>query len=194
MQEAYIMKHLYFWLTKQVHKPYATPLFFFMICFEAICFMPVGTILGLYCLEKRERSFFFATLAVVGSIVGALAAYYLGSMLWDTAGHYLISSLKADAAFERLAKLYKTQQASAIFVATLLPIPYKLITLSAGFCRIPLLPFLFFAGLARSLRFYAIAGAFYLWAEQAQKIIDRHFYFLVLSGIVILCAIGYLLH
>ncbi len=68
------------------------------------------------------------------------------------------------------------------------PMPFNMLTISAGFMGLPILPFLFFSLAARGLRFFAIAGSIHLWGEQFHFYLNEYFYWFV--GF---CAIGYIL-
>lgn len=185
---------MYRWIVKHVHSPYATPIFVGLVIVEAFFFMPVGTLLAIYCLEKPGKIFYYATLAAIASTVGAFGAYMLGSALWDVIGHKLIATYITAGTFEWLTGLYQAHYIQTILLAGFLPIPYKLITLTAGFCKLPLISFLVCTLIARSARFYLLAAALFRWGEHVQKIIDRYFYHLVAFGIGTVFICGWLIH
>jgi membrane protein YqaA with SNARE-associated domain len=188
------MKSLYKWASKTVYSPYASFLFFSLVFIEAFFFMPSSTLYIIYALEKRNQAFFYAILAIAASICGAAIAYLLGIFLWDSVGSILVQSVMKPETFTKLVFYYQKYQITAVLAAGFLPLPYKAITLTAGFCKIPFMPFLISCAIARGARFLILAGAIIIWGEQIQQILDRYFYYLVVLGICILAVSGWLLH
>lgn len=180
------MKKVYQWATKKVHTKYATPLLSLLVFIEGVLFMPTSSLLMVYCLERRSRAFYFATVTVISSIIGGIFGYVAGSFLWEIVGAKLVGLFTTPEAFETLITHYKTYSISGVFIASFLPMPYKLVTVTAGFCKLPLVPFILSITLARAIRFYAIAFTVYHWGDTIQQILDRYFYYLIALGIGIM--------
>lgn len=188
------MKKLYNWAMVQVYSPYATALFALLVFIEGFFFMPVNTLLVLFCLEKRSKSFLYALLATIASILGGLFGYFLGSLLWTSVGTQIVSWIISEEAFNKAIMQYHTYQLWGIIVSSFLPIPYKLITLTAGFCRLPLATFALGIAIGRSVRFFLIGAAIYIWGNYIKEIIDRYFYFIVALGLVIIFFSWWVVH
>lgn len=188
------MKKIYHWATKKVHTPYATPLLSFLVFIEGVLFMPTSSLLMLYCLERRSRAFYYATVTTIASILGGVFGYLAGSFLWELIGTKLISLFTTPEAFEKLIEHYKTYSITGVFIASFLPMPYKLITLTAGFCKLPFISFLLSISCARAIRFYAIAFTAYHWGDYIQQILDRYFYYLIALGIGIMVLFYFIAH
>ena len=180
------IRRLYDWMGKQTQSPYGVwvlGLFFFI---EAIFFFPADPLLILFCVEDQKKSFYYATIATVASVAGGVAGYYIGFLVWNTMGHKLVTLISSPATFAHLCQQYKLHQTWAVLVAGFTPIPYKLVTLTAGFCKLPLIPFIGCSFIARAARFYLVGGAIYLWGSQIKNSIDRYFNFLVLLFMIII--------
>lgn len=171
------MKRLYTWLGTHVNQPYAPILFAVLVFIEGFFIVPVSTLLAFYSLHDRPRALHYALLASVMSIFGALAGYGLGMLLWAAGGKKIIYYLIAPDKFEELLKKFTDYQLWTTFVVALSPMPFKLLTLSAGFCRLPLISFLTATLLARGSRFFAISGAIYIWGEKVSYYLNKYFYF-----------------
>ena len=126
--------------------------------------------------------------------VGAMVGYSLGMLAWQAGGKELIHYLVSPEAFDTLIHRFTNYQAYTTFVVALTPVPFKLITLTAGFCRLPIIPFLFFSMVARGLRFFVIAASIYIWGERVQQYIDQYFYYILAAGIAFFIFFWYLLH
>jgi membrane protein YqaA with SNARE-associated domain len=188
------MKRLYQWAVNHVHSPYAPYTFAGLVFIEAFFFMPVGTLLLVYCTQKPEKSFFYALLATAASVAGALVAYILGAALWDTVGQQLVNLFVSPATFTWLTNFYQTHHISAVLLVSFLPIPYKLITLTAGFCKLPLGSFLVCTFIARFARFFTLALALHFWGSRIREIIDHYFYYLVAFCLGALIISSWLMH
>ncbi len=168
-------KKIYTWACMKVHTPLATMWLGILFLFELVLFVPLDAILILFCLQKRERAFHFAAIGALASTVSGIAGYLLGSFLWDTIGPYVVGPLISQEFFTRMTIHYKEYESIAVFFGSLLPIPFKAVALSAGFCQIPFLPFIACVLSARLLRFFFLAGAVYRYGEVINAFIEKHF-------------------
>ncbi len=180
------IRKLYDWLGKKVDSPFAIYWLAFFFFIEAIFFIPVDPLLILFCLNDRANSLWYATAATLSSVFGGVFAYLIGFVLWDWVGTYLVRLIISETIFNSIVEKYKFYQNWAVFIAGFTPIPYKAITLSAGFCRLYLPSFVFFSVLSRGLRFFLLAGAIRIWGKQIQLFIDRYFNQLVILFTILL--------
>lgn len=188
------MKSMYNWLGKHVHAPYGIYIFGLLVIIEGFFIVPVSTLLAFYCLEKRKQAFLYATIATATSAVGALIGYSLGALLWQALGTTVTHWLVAPDKFDYLVQQFQHNQAWAITGIALTPMPFKALTLTAGFCKLPVLPFLFFTMLGRGIRFYAIALSIYIWGEKIQYYLNKYFYYIIALGIALFILMWRLLH
>ncbi len=188
------MKIVYEWLGKHVHARYGTAVFALLIFIEGFFIIPVSTLLAFYSLENRHKAFYYALVATLVSALGALAGYGLGMLLWSVGGKAVIHFFISPEKFETLVAQFKTYQAWTTFVVALTPMPFKMLTLTAGFCRLPLVPFVLLSMLARGIRFFAISGAIYLWGESVHYYLNKYFYYVVGAGIGFFIALWFLVH
>ena len=147
---------------------------------EAFFFIPVDPLLMLFCIENRKKSLYYATIATISSVVGGVFGYFIGAILWNSVGIKLVSWVISEAAFLKAVNTYKVYQNWAVLFAGFTPLPYKAITLSAGFCSLPIAPFILCSLVARGARFFLVAGILRIWGKQVKDFIDRRFNQLVL--------------
>jgi membrane protein YqaA with SNARE-associated domain len=166
---------LYQWALERTESRLA-PLWIGLIFFlELLLFIPLDAILMFFCLQNRKRIFLYVLIAATASTLSGLCGYLLGHFLWDMIGSYVVPHLISASVFERFAVHYQVYEDWAIFIGSFLPLPMKLISLSAGIFHLGLPSFLAFIFLARLLRFSIVGGAMYLWGEKVKNFIDRHF-------------------
>lgn len=178
-------KKLYTAMGRHVHSPYAShalALFFFI---EAMIFVPVSSLLILYCLERRNLALRYAFIATAASVVGGVIAYGVGYLMQDYLSDSGISWLLHSSQFLKAVSFYKTHKSATVLLAGLTPLPYKALTLTAGFCKLPLFSFIVCSLISRGARFFFIATIVALWGDKIKLYIDRYFNILVLLFTVI---------
>lgn len=176
-----MIRRTYDWMGRKAHSPYAPWWFFILFFIEAIFFIPVDPLLILFCIEKPKRAWQFAFLATIASVLGGIAAYFIGYALWETLGKRLIFLITTQETFDRIGALYRQYEVWAVLIAGFTPmLPYKAITLTAGFWQLPLLPFILCSFIARGARFYLVAGVMRIWGDSIKQFIDHWFNYLVL--------------
>jgi len=188
------MKGMYNWLGKHVHAPYGIYIFSLLVFIEGFFIVPVSTLLAFYCLEDRKRTFLYAGIATVISAFSALAGYYIGTLLWNLTGTKLIGYLISEAKFNKLIEQFKAYEAFAVFVAAFTPVPFKVLTLTAGFCKLPLKTFLIFTILGRGIRFYLIATGIYIWGDAVNYFLNKYFYYIIGLGIAFIMFSFWIIH
>jgi len=178
---------MYDWLGRQVYSPYGLYILALLFFFESMFFVPADPLLILFCVENKHRAFFYATLATVASVLGGVAAYYIGFFMWSLMGKQLVGLLCSPEKFATLCDQYRANQTWAVLIGGFAPVPYKLVTLTAGFCELPLIPFILCSIIARGARFYLIAGVVFLWGKSIKLLIDRYFNLLIISFTLLIC-------
>jgi membrane protein YqaA with SNARE-associated domain len=174
------LKRLYDWAGTKVHSPHADAWFFILFLIESVFFVPVDPLMVLFCTERKSRAFVYAFLATLASVIGAFIGYMVGWLAWDIIGPFIMKWVIAPITFEKVVAQYKVYQNLLVLVGAFIPFPYKALTLSAGFCGLPLIPFLFFSLLGRGARFFLLALTLRIWGTQIKGIIDQYFNHLVL--------------
>ncbi len=188
------IRSLYDWMGSKVHLPHSTwwlALFFFA---EACIFpIPVDPLLILFCIKNRYSSFWYAFVATSASVLGGLCGYLIGFGLWGVVGPWFLRWVVSEQSFIKITQYYELYEHWAVLIAGFTPIPYKAVTLSAGFCSLSLAPFIFYSIIARGARFFLEAGAIRIWGEHVSGFIDRHFDALIVVFCFIIFASFYLL-
>ena len=181
-----VIRKVYDWMGQKAHSKRAIPWLSFLFFIEAFFFIPVDPLLILFCVENNKRSFFYATVATISSVLGGIFGYMIGNLMWQSIGSKLVSWIISEATFNQAVLKYKFYQNWAVLIAGFTPLPYKAVTLSAGFCNLPLAPFIIFSLIARGTRFFLIAGAIKIWGVQIKNFIDKYFNQLALFFVLII--------
>lgn len=170
------LRSLYAWMMKNAQGKHAWAALAAFAFAEASCFpIPPDVMLLPMMLANRKRAFHLAAWCALWSVIGGMAGYMIGSFFWDTAGLWIINALHIPLAKVEALRASYAANAYLIAVQGLTPIPFKLVTISAGLANVPFLAFVMFAALARSVRFVVIEGLLVHWfGEQAKAMLDKY--------------------
>jgi len=143
-------------------------------------------------LANRKRAFALAAWCTLWSVMGGMLGYAIGALFWDTAGLWLIGALHIPLSTVEALRAKYAAHAYFIAVQGLTPIPYKLVTISAGLANVPFAAFMMFSAITRSVRFIVLEGLLvHLFGEQARTFIEKRlelvfvvFLVLVVAGVV----------
>jgi len=191
---------LYDWVLRWAETRYG-PQALAALSFAESSFFPVppDVLLIALALGKPPYAFRFAAICSVASVLGGLFGYLLGMLAWDTVGVWVVENIArvpvpdgktiVATLFGRkinINEAYDRWNAWIVFVFGLTPLPYKLVTLSAGFCRINFPVFLLASVFSRSLRFFGVALIIRIFGQRAKDIIDRYFNLLCIVFTILL--------
>lgn len=184
-----MLRRLYDWVLHWAATPYGTWALFLLAFSESSFFpIPPDVLLIALAVAIPKKSFKYALLCSVGSVVGGCFGYLIGWQFMASVGEKIIAFYGLDAKVEHIARLYMTYDAWAIGIAGFTPIPYKVFTISAGAFKINFSVFIFASLVSRSARFFLVGGLIYIFGPQIKAFIDRYFDLLAIAFTVLLIA------
>jgi membrane protein YqaA with SNARE-associated domain len=169
-----MIRKLYNWCLAAASKPYAAWLLA-LIAFAESSFFPIPPDLMLIpmALARRDRAFYYAALCTVASVIGGLLGYFIGAVLYDSVGAWLIHLYGYGDKVEAFRESYARWGALIILLKGLTPIPYKLVTITSGFAGYSLPLFVLFSAITRAGRFFLLATLIWKFGPQAKEIIEK---------------------
>ena len=135
--------------------------------------VPVDVLLAPMVLAQREKAWWYALLATVTSVAGAVFGYYIGLFLFDQVAQPIIDFYHFQEKFIYVQELFRKYGVWIIFIAGFSPIPYKIFTITAGVVAMPLLPFILTSLVARGARFFLVAGLLYVGGEKIDAVLEK---------------------
>ena len=152
------------------------PLALALIAFAESSFFPLppDLILVPMSLAQPKRSWTFATIATVASVLGGIMGYAIGALLYGTVGVWLISVYGYGDRMEALREAYAHWGALLILIKGLTPIPYKLVTIVSGLLGYNLALFIVLSIITRGARFFILAGLLTRFGDPIRALLDRH--------------------
>jgi len=179
-----IHRHLYDWVLSFAHKKQAGTALFLLSFAESSFFpIPPDVLLGPLCLGHRKQSMKFATITTVASVLGAFLGYAIG--LFAIGWALKIPGITEEK-IHWLAGEFGVRGQWYVFIAALTPIPFKLLTITAGFAKMNLFVFAGACLIGRACRFYGVAFVFWLIGPKAVPLIDKYFNWLCVLFVVLL--------
>ena len=169
------LRGLYEWtMDKAAHPQAEWWLAFF--CFVEASFFPIPPhpLLGLMCLAEPKKAIRFAMVATLASVAGALLGYAIGWGLYDTVGEPLLAMLGLTESFPVAACYLREYDVEAILIAGATPVPFKLLTITAGFIEMALVPFVLASLAARALIFMTVGILFRVFGAPIKRLIDEY--------------------
>lgn len=188
------LRGLYEWTMEKAAHPQAEWWLAFFCFIEASFFpIPPHPLLGLMCLAAPKKAIRFAAIATLSSVAGALLGYAIGYGLYDTIGEPLIGLLGLRESFPVAACYLREYDVEAILIAGATPVPFKLLTITAGFIEMALVPFVLASLAARALIFMTVGILFRVFGAPIKRVIDKYlgtvttaFIVLVVAGFIAL--------
>jgi membrane protein YqaA with SNARE-associated domain len=171
-----IVRRLYDWVLSWAETPYGSPALFVLSFVESSFFpIPPDVLQIALSAGKPRRSFWYATVSLIGSVLGALLGYYIGFKLWEATRGFFIPHIFSEDNFKYVEGLYHDNAFWSIFTAAFTPIPYKIFTIAAGVCEISLLTLFIASVFGRGMRFYLVASLMFFCGPTIKNWIEKYF-------------------
>ena len=187
-----MLRKLYDWTLAKAAHPHAEWWLAAFSFIEASFFpIPPHPLLGLMCLAEPGKAIRFAAIATVASVAGGLLGYAIGALLYESVGTELLALLGMTESFTVAACYLREYGAEIIMIKGATPIPFKLLTITAGFIGMSLVSFVLASIVSRSISFMIVGVLFRLFGRPIKAFIDKYLG-LVTVGFVVLVVGGFL--
>lgn len=194
-----MIKRLYNWILSWSESRWGWLALFTIALFEASWFpLPPDILLIALCLGATKRSFRFATICLVGSVLGAALGYMIGYFLWTTPSgeatalaNLFYEYIFSVDSFNNVGALYDRFNFWIVFTAGFTPLPFKLFTIAGGMFHINFLMFIIASVVSRGMRFFLIAWLIWKFGAPIKSFIDK--YFNLLATLFTIMLIGFTL-
>ena len=172
-----------------VQSPYGIWALFFIAVAESSFFpIPPDVFLMVLCIAVPPKSFRYAAICAVGSVLGGMLGYGLGLGFMDTVGVKILEWYGLHDKYEVVQNLYRQYDALAVGAAGFTPLPYKHFAITAGAFKINFVTFILVSIVSRSARFFLVAAFIYKFGAPVRHFIER--YFNLLSIVFFILLIG----
>ena len=184
-----MLRRLYDWAMGLAGSRHA-PAGLFAVSFAESSFFPIppDVMLAPMVLAKPEKAYVYAALCTAASVLGGLLGYAIGFYLTPV-GHWLLS-LMGHAEGEAQFKAWFDQWGLlVILIKGLTPIPYKLVTITAGLAHFDLFTFVWASILTRGGRFFLTATLLKYFGPAIREEVERRLGLYTIIGVVVLVGV-----
>ncbi|MCR5507042.1 MAG: DedA family protein [bacterium] len=160
----------------------------FLVSFLGSIFFPFPTeiIMIPMILARPKKAWSISSLALMFSVLGGLAGYYVGAFLFDTVGIKILEVLHYQDMFEQFKTLYSKWDYWIVFAGGLTPFPYKVICIASGVVGMNIPLFIIASAVSRALRYYFIAFLLKKYGDDARMFIEKNLEMLTIIAFVLL--------
>jgi membrane protein YqaA with SNARE-associated domain len=170
-----MFKKLYDWTLSLSASPRA-PQALAVISFAESSFFPIppDVMLVPMVMAKPERAWRYAAICTIASVLGGIAGYAIGALLYDTLGAWLIQLYGYGDKMEGFRALYQQHGHWIILIKGFTPIPFKLITIASGLAGYDFLMFVVLSAITRAARFFFVAGIMNRFGVPLRRFIENN--------------------
>jgi membrane protein YqaA with SNARE-associated domain len=194
-----MIRRLYDWVIRLAQHRNAIPAMGVVSFMESSFFpIPPDVMLVPMVLANRDKAFKIALVCTVCSVLGGLFGYAIGYFLYEAVGAWLIGVLGLSESFPEAACYLNLYDWQAIVIAGATPVPFKLLTITAGFIEMALVPFVLASIAGRGMIFFTVGVLFRLLGAPIKRVIDKYlgtvttlFVLLVVGGFIVLTQLGH---
>lgn len=184
-----MLTRLYQWTLAKAAHPHAER-WLAAISFMESSFFPIPPhpLLGLMCLARPEKALRFGMICTFASVFGGMLGYAIGFFLYETIGQAMLGALGLTQQFPVAACYLRDYGAEIILIKGATPIPFKLITITAGFIGLSLFTFIWASILSRAFQFMLVGFLFWKFGRPIKAFIEK--YLALLSALFLVLVVG----
>lgn len=192
-----MLRKAYDWVMSLAASRHA-PVALAAVSFAESSFFPVppDVMLAPMVLAKPQRAFLYAGICTVASVIGGLLGYWIGLHL-QPLGLFILKLFGHPQGQAEFQHWFDRWGVWVILIKGATPIPYKLVTITAGFAKFSLFTFVWASIVTRGFRFFAVATILKYFGpamlaefERRMKIYVVAFIVLAVAGVVALKVLG----
>ncbi len=139
-------------------------------------------------ISNRSKAIHMALVCIVSSVIGGILGYGIGYGLYDILGRFLVTE---DALISYQEK-FNQWGFLLISIKGFLPIPYKVVAIASGLAHYNFGLFMVASVIARSSRFFMLAGLIYYFGEPIKEFIERYLPYVMIGGVLLIVGTIYL--
>ena len=157
------------------------------IAFAESSFFPIppDVLLIPMVIADRTKAWRLAFICTSMSVLGAIAGYMIGALLFEQIAHPILSFYGYAAQFDAFAANYNAWGTWIVLIGgSFTPFPFKVLTIASGATGLDLPIFIVSAILARALRFYGVAGLVYRFGAPIRDFIEKRLVLVFTAAVI----------
>lgn len=166
----------YEWTLKWSEHRFSVPALCTLSFVESFFFpIPADVLLMTMGAAKPKRALYYAFLTSLFSVFGAVFGYLLGYLAWEIVGPFFTTYVFKGEWFNIVQGRFNEGAFITTFLAAFTPLPFKVVTVSAGVFSINFIPFILGSIVGRSMRFFIVGGLLYFCGETVRAYVEKYF-------------------
>lgn len=167
------VRELYNWIMANATGRYAyLALFGFSFAESAFLPCPPDFLLIPMVLADRKRAWLIALVCMVGSVLGGMLGFAIGSLLYDTVGQWLIN-IYGSGGYDSVKQRYDYWGMWIILFQGITPVPYKIISIATGALHYSFPLFVLLSAITRSVRYFGEASLLFIFGDRIRDFIEK---------------------
>ena len=188
-----LLKRLYNWTISWAEKPQGLWALAILSFAESSFFpIPPDVLLIPLVFGAPKKWWKIAAVCTAASVLGGVFGWCIGHAAWGATQSFFFDYIPGftHENFEFVEQSYQNNAFLAIFGAALTPIPYKIFTIAAGVCNVPIATLVLASLVGRGGRLFAVALIVRIVGPKARDFIDKYFNILA-SAFFVLLVLGF---
>ncbi len=184
------LRRLYNWVLRNANGPHAWAMLAAVSFAEASFFpIPPDVVMIPMALARRRSAILIGAWATLWSVIGGMLGYAIGSVLYNSVGHWLIQVYGMGGEMSAFRAAY-AKHAWLILFQGVTPFPYKLVTIASGFAGFSFPLFMLFSCITRGIRFIGEGTLLYFFGDPVRLMLETWLEY-ILVAMLVLIVIGY---
>jgi membrane protein YqaA with SNARE-associated domain len=181
-----MLRKLYDWVIALARSRHA-PIALAIVSFAESSFFPVppDVMLAPMVATRPNRAFVYAGICTAASVIGGLLGYAIGVYL-EPLGEAILRIFGHANGRAEFQHCFDQWGLWVILIKGATPIPYKLVTITAGFARFDLFTFVWASILTRGFRFFAVATVLKFYGPQILEQVEKRLNLFAVLFLVVL--------
>jgi len=137
-------------------------------------------------LADRTKAWLIAGVCTLASVVGGVAGYLIGLLLFDEIGEAILQLYGYTDELADFRRMYADWGFWIVAGAGFTPLPYKLITIASGAAHLSLAVFFIASTVSRGARFFLVAGLLWYFGPPVRAFIEKRLAWVVSGAACVL--------
>jgi membrane protein YqaA with SNARE-associated domain len=158
-----------------------------VVSFAESSFFPIppDVMLAPMVAARPQRAYLFAAICTAASVAGGCLGYAIGVFL-EPVAHSILAFFGHANGQQEFHEWFAKYGLGVILFKGLTPIPYKLVTITAGLARFDLFTFIWASVLTRGVRFFIEATVLKFYGPAILAEVEKRLTLYVIIGVVVL--------
>ncbi len=179
-----MLQRAYNWILGFAHHPYALWILGAVSFAESSFFpIPPDPLFVAMLLGRRENTWRLAAICTLASVIGGWFGYGIGYALYESLGEFIVQTYGLQGAFDKFQTSFNEWGFWIIALKGLTPIPYKVVTISAGVMGMDFITFTCASLIARGFRFFSLALLFWYFGPPLKEYMEKNLLFVTLASV-----------